>query len=246
MNLGTVMPTLEPVVVVGEEFTEQATVSDWPARLALVALVAGLIALALWGMRRGWQGRVARHGSMAEPSAFDAPASSGVLGLYLGTSISGDWLDRVAVHELGVRSRASFHLVDGGVGIRRDGARSFLIPASAVRGVRTDRGVAGTVRGKDSVIVVTWMLAEDVLDTGIRADDGADHAALLDGLMAEHRDTSERAEDPEYSEHSEQAGSGETSSSPSVTGSGAHEAFDGMRGDGPFDGPGNGPGDGRE
>ena len=243
MNLGTVMPTLEPVVVVGEEFTEQATVSDWPARLALVALVAGLIALALWGMRRGWQGRVARHGSMAEPSAFDAPASSGVLGLYLGTSISGDWLDRVAVHELGVRSRASFHLVDGGVGIRRDASRSFLIPASAVRGVRTDRGVAGTVRGKDSVIVVTWMLAEDVLDTGIRADEGADHAALLDGLMAEHRDTSERAE---YSEYSEQAGSVETSSSPSVTGSGAHEAFDGMRGDGPLDGSLDASGDGRE
>ena len=56
MNLGTVMPMLEPVVVVGEEFTEQATVSDWSARLALVALVAGLIALALWGMRRGWHG----------------------------------------------------------------------------------------------------------------------------------------------------------------------------------------------
>ena len=234
MNLGTVMPTLEPVVVVAEEFTEQATVSDWPARLALVALVAGLIALALWGMRRGWQGRVARHGSMAEPSAFDAPASSGVLGLYLGTSISGDWLDRVAVHELGVRSRASFHLVDGGVGIRRDGTRSFLIPALAVRGVRTDRGVAGTVRGKDSVIVVTWMLADDVLDTGIRADDGADHAALLDGLMAAHNDTSEHADD------SEQAEGSENPNSECVHDSGAHEAFDGMRGDGPLDGSGDG------
>jgi hypothetical protein len=228
VNRGTVMPMLEPVVVVAEEFTEQASVSDWPARLALVGLVAGLIALALWGMRRGWKGRVARHSSMAEPSAFDAPATSGVPGLYLGTSVSGDWLDRVAVHELGVRSRASFHLVDGGLGIRRDGSRSFLIPASAVRGVRTDRGVAGTVRGKDSVIVVTWMLADDVLDTGIRADDGADHAALLDGLMVAHADDSQ------------QAGSGEASSSPSVTGSGALEGFDGMRGDGPLDGSGDG------
>ena len=237
MNFGTVMPMLEPVVV-GEEFTEQAAVSDWPARLALVALLAGLIALALWGMRRGWQGRVARHGSMAEPAAFDAPASSGVPGLYLGTSSSGDWLDRVAVHELGVRSRASFHLVDGGVGIRRDGARSFLIPASAVRGVRTDRGVAGTVRGKDSVIVVTWMLADDVLDTGIRADDGADHAALLDGLMAEHTDNSERAE------------STDNPNSEGVHDSGAHEVFDGTRGDdpldSPLDGPFDGPGDGRD
>ena len=234
MNRGTVMPMLEPVVMVAEEFTEQATVSDWPARLALVALVAGLIALALWGMRRGWQGRVARHSSMAEPSAFYAPASSGVPGLYLGTSISGDWLNRVAVHELGVRSRASFHLVDGGVGIRRDGTRSFLIPALAVRGVRTDRGVAGTVRGKDSVIVVTWMLADDVLDTGIRADDGADHAALLDGLMAAHIDTSEHADD------SEQAGGSENPNSECVHDSGAHEAFDGMRGDGPLDASGDG------
>ena len=234
MNRGTVMPLLEPVVVVAEEFTEQATVSDLPARLALVALVVGLIALALWGMRRGWQGRVARHSSMAEPSAVDAPAASGVPGLYLGTSISGDWLDRVAVHELGVRSRASFHLVDGGVGIRRDGARSFLIPASAVRGVRTDRGVAGTVRGKDSVIVVTWMLADDVLDTGIRADDGADHAALLDGLMAEHTDTSEHAD------NSEQAEGSENPNSEGVHDSGAHEAFDGMRGDGPLEGSGDG------
>ena len=245
MNRGTVTPMLEPVVVVAEEFTEQATVSDWPARLASVALVAGLIALALWGMRRGWQGRVARHSSMAEPSAFDAPASSGVPGLYLGTSISGDWLDRVAVHELGVRSRASFHLVDGGVGIRRDGARSFLIPALAVRGVRTDRGVAGTVRGKDSVIVVTWMLADDVLETGIRADDGADHAALLDGLMAAHNDTSEHADD------SEQAEASENPNSECVHDSGAHEAFDGMRGEGPLDGmrgegPLDGSGDGRE
>ena len=230
MNRGTVMPMLEPVVVVAEEFTQQATVSDWPARLALVALVAGLIALALWGMRLGWQGRVARHSYMAEPSAFDAPASSGVPGLYLGTSISGDWLDRVAVHELGVRSRASFHLVDGGVGIRRDGTRSFLIPALAVRGVRTDRGVAGTVRGKDSVIVVTWMLADDVLDTGIRADDGADHAALLDGLMVAHNDTSEHADD------SQQAEGSENPNSECVHDSGAHEAFDGMRGDGPLDG----------
>ena len=84
MNQGTLMPILDSVVVAAEEYTEQASVTDWPARLALVALIAGLIALALWGMRRGWQGRVARHSSMAEPSAFDAPASSGVLGLYLG------------------------------------------------------------------------------------------------------------------------------------------------------------------
>ena len=38
--------------------------------------------------------------------------------------------------------------------------------------------------GKDSVIVVTWRLGDLEVDTGFRADDGDDHRALLDGLMA--------------------------------------------------------------
>ena len=90
------------------------------------------------------------------------------------------------------------------------------------------------MRGKDSVIVVTWMLADDVLDTGIRADDGVDHAALLEGIMVEHADNSEQVE------------SSENPNSEGVHDAGEHEVFDGMRGDGPLDGPSNGPGDRRE
>ena len=37
MNQGTLMPILDSVVVAAEEYTEQASVTDWPARLALVA-----------------------------------------------------------------------------------------------------------------------------------------------------------------------------------------------------------------
>ena len=49
--------------------------------------------------------------------------------------------------------------------------------------MRTDRGVAGTVRSKDGMVVVTWRLGDRVVDTGFRADATTDHATVLDGLV---------------------------------------------------------------
>jgi len=51
--------------------------------------------------------------------------------------------------------------------------------------VRADRGVAGTVRSKDGMVVITWRLGDRVLDTGFRADAATDHASVLDGLMGQ-------------------------------------------------------------
>jgi hypothetical protein len=54
-----------------------------------------------------------------------------------------------------------------------------------VAGLRVDRGVAGTVKAKDSVVVITWRLGDAVVDTGFRADESAGHRAVLDGLSAQ-------------------------------------------------------------
>lgn len=180
--------------VVATVFTEQASVTNWPARIALVGAMLAVIALVLWGMRRGWRARQRRQADIPAPEAFDegrhAHASTQVdhsgaeiAGLYLGTSTAGDWLDRIAVHGLGVRSRARVSWSGAGIGVERDGASSFFIPATDVEAVRTDRGVAGTVRAKDSVVIITWRLGPGLVETGFRADDGADHRTLLDGLM---------------------------------------------------------------
>lgn len=177
------------MIVLAEEFTEQATVTNWPVRLALVAAVFAIIALVLWAMRRGWRSRQQRQADIPPPVALDdAPVpieqGFGVPGLYVGTSMAGDWLNRVAVYGLGVRSRAEIYATMQGVAIVRDGAPSFFIPRADIVGVRVDRGVAGTVRAKDSVIVVTWRLGPVDVDTGFRADEGAGHRTLLDGPMA--------------------------------------------------------------
>lgn len=175
------------MIAVAEGFTEQAQVTNWPARLVLVAAMVLVIAAVLWGMRRGWLARQARQSDIPEPLALaDAPdlGDAAFGGLYLGTASAGDWLDRVAVHGLGVRSRADVRFSSAGIGFQRQGAASFFIPAADVVQVRTDSGVAGTVRAKDSVIVVTWRLGSHLVDTGFRADDGSDHRTLLDGLMA--------------------------------------------------------------
>lgn len=170
--------------IVAEGFTQQAQVTNWPLRLALVGLMVLVIALALWGMRRGWLGRARRQMDVPAPQSLDGPVQSGVAGVYLGTAMSGDWLDRIAVHGLGTRSRVEMSWSNQGIAVHRQGAPSFLIPASDVQGIRTDRGVAGTVRARDSVVVITWRLGDRILDTGIRADDGDGHRTLLDGLMA--------------------------------------------------------------
>lgn len=179
--------TVLALVRAADPYTEQAEVTNWPARIVLVVVILALIALALWGMRRGWQNRKARQSDLPAPA--DAPPADAVLGppvegLYAGTGVNGDWMDRIVVFDLGVRSRGDLSYGAAGVWIERVGARSLFIPAAAIAGIRADRGVAGTVRGKDSMVVVTWQLGDRLVDTGFRADSSADHGTVLDGLMA--------------------------------------------------------------
>lgn len=168
------------------DFDEQAEVTNWPARIGLVAAMLALIALALWGMRRGWVHRQQRQADLPVPADVppsDARLGDPVEGLFAGTGVHGDWMDRIVAHDLGVRSRASIAWGPDGIWLERQGARSVFIAADAVVGVRSDRGVAGTVRSKDGMAVITWRLGDRVVDTGFRADAAADHATVLDGLV---------------------------------------------------------------
>jgi hypothetical protein len=167
------------------EYVEQAQVTNWPLRILLVLVVIAIVLLVLGAMWRSWRARAARQADIPPPALAGLDAA--VLrarGLFLGTARAGDWLDRIVVHDLGVPSRAEVQVGSAGVQFLREGARDLFIPAADMRAVRTDRGIAGVVREKEGVIVLTWQLGKEYIESGFRPDDAREREPLLDSCMA--------------------------------------------------------------
>lgn len=169
-----------------------APVTQWPLRILLVLVVVGVIALVLLGMRAGWRHRARAQSDIAEPllppDVLPDITAGPVSGVFLGTTQHGDWLDRVVVHDLGVRSRARAEVGPSGIALRREGARDVFVPAAAVRAAQMARGIAGKAYERDGVLVVTWELGGRLVDTGFRADVADEQRVLRDaivGLVAE-------------------------------------------------------------
>lgn len=174
---------------------ESAPVTQWPLRALLVLLVLAAIAAALWGMRRGWTARAARQSDVAEPTpapeSLSVVDAGGVTGVFLGTTTHGDWLDRIVVHDLGVRSRAVCDVGPEGVLLRREGARDLYVPTGQLRSAGTARGIAGKAYERGGVLVMTWDLDGRLVDTGFRADAAEDQGRVLEaieGLVAQPTD----------------------------------------------------------
>jgi hypothetical protein len=170
---------------------------QWPQRLTLtvVVLLAALVGVLL--MRRGWRRRAGRHAALPPLPVPPAPSPGAatdpppVRGLYLGTTVAGDWLDRVVARGLGGRAAATLAVLDwGSAGVRldRDGADPLWLPRAALTGARPARGHAGHVVGDGAVLVLGWRHGGLDLDTGFRPDSYADTAALertVRGLLPE-------------------------------------------------------------
>jgi hypothetical protein len=157
----TAAEQLAPLVVV---------LPDWvvPVSILLVAL-----GLAYTGMWFGWRRRSTKH---ALPPLHATPAEDKLpqpmlqaRARYFGTTVSGDWLDRVVTHGLGARSSARLLLSEQGLDVLRP-TGSFRIPVVSLRAARRDQGLAGKVVPPHGVLVVTWQHGEHTLDTGFRLE----------------------------------------------------------------------------
>ncbi|HEY3556616.1 MAG TPA: hypothetical protein VGL05_04115 [Kribbella sp.] len=142
-----------------------------------------ILAAGYFGMYRGWRNRQARQAGLAPlptaPPEIDGVSTRGTEGVYVATTSAGDWMDRIAVHELGVRATADLAVSEAGLIFHRQGAADVFIPADRLTGVRTDRGIAGKVTAeKSGLVVVTWTHDGRELDTGFRPRRKADTAAL--------------------------------------------------------------------
>ncbi|MGW7686149.1 PH-like domain-containing protein [Kribbella sp. NPDC054772] len=148
---------------------------------AVLGILGTLLILAAgyFGMYRGWRNRQSRQADLAPLPAVPEDKTRGTEGVYVATTTAGDWMDRIAVHELGVRSIADLAVSADGLIFHRQGAADVFIPADQVTGVRTDRGIAGKVTAeKSGLVVVTWTHDGHELDTGFRPRRKADTEAL--------------------------------------------------------------------
>ncbi|MDQ6740983.1 MAG: hypothetical protein M3021_11680 [Actinomycetota bacterium] len=149
--------------------------------LVAVALVLVIFAL-LW---LGWRHRLQRQSGIAPLPAVPQQLSAALAsaeGQYVVTTTEGDWLDRLAVHGLGIRSNAVLAVHTEGIVISRSGAPDVFIPKDSYGGARTESGMAGKFVERDGLIVLSWRLGGHPVDTGFRTRQAAAKTPLLTTL----------------------------------------------------------------
>lgn len=153
-----------------------------------------LIALVAFGlMWIGWRGKQRRSEPLVgllphiDPEDLTNPLTDEIAGQYISSTTSGDWLDRVATADLGIKSRGYVQVFEQGVYFTRSGSAPVFIPAPSIVRVETSPGMVGKFVGGDGLVVVTWTVAakfEDGtdLDTGFRTEVRADQPTLINAI----------------------------------------------------------------
>jgi hypothetical protein len=143
-----------------------------------------VIALSAWGLQVGWKHRAQRQSGVADLPA--APADLGeeltepLTGLYVSSTPTGSWQDRIVAHGLGRRAAATLHLSRIGVLVERVGESEIFVPVDDLVAVGTAPGIAGKVMGMpDGILLITWHLGELSVDSGLRLDDLQDQARWI-------------------------------------------------------------------
>ena len=144
-----------------------------------LTLVLAFVVIGLMGL--GWRNRLKRQSGVAAlpeiPAGLGTPVLS-VAGTYVATTSAGDWLDRIAVQSLGLRTNATVDVFDDGVLITRSGAPDVYIAAGALAEIRLESGMAGKFVEKDGLVVLSWTLGDTPVDTGFRTRAAAEKTPL--------------------------------------------------------------------
>ncbi|MDQ0735031.1 PH-like domain-containing protein [Arthrobacter agilis] len=155
--------------------------------LGWVALTLGIIAVLVALMALGWRNRLRRQSDVPappEPPADPGPVLYEAAGQYVATTTAGDWLDRIAVHGLGLRGNAVAAVHPDGLVFARTGARTVFIPRTDLTAVQLASGMTGKFVEKEGLVVVTWRLGALRVDTGFRTRHPAHKAQLVAAVAA--------------------------------------------------------------
>ncbi|MFJ4900053.1 MULTISPECIES: hypothetical protein [unclassified Streptomyces] len=183
------MTTLSPNFQLYQLAAERksAEVTDWSARISWVIGLAVLVAFVYWLMRQGWKWRGSLQSGLSDlatrPDGFaDGERLLTLTGRYHASTTAGQWLDRIVAHGLGTRSRVELTLTEQGLDVVRPGAADFFVPAADLREARTDKALAGKVLPEGGLLVITWALGDQLIDSGFRSDHSAEHPAWVEAV----------------------------------------------------------------
>ena len=153
--------------------------------LIFAVVLAVVIAFVISLMIRGWRRRAERQATLigtlpAVPDTVGAPTVAPTRGVYVGCTVAPSWNDRVAVGDLGYRTKAVLTRYPEGIMVQRSGARPIWIPQGSITGIRTERGMVGKVTIRDGILAIRWRLPSGTeIDTGFRGNDRSEYARWL-------------------------------------------------------------------
>lgn len=155
----------------------------FPIVLTLALIIAAVVLIGV-----GWKNRLRRQGEVPAPyENFEDTETHRFEGMYVATTRGEDWLDRIAVHRLGIRTNAELVIGEHGVHFMRSGAPDVHVPYTALNRVGRAAGMAGKFVEKDGLLVVGWAKDGFEFDTGFRARYHADNPKIYQ-LLASHLD----------------------------------------------------------
>lgn len=154
----------------------------------LPTLIIVAVILAVFGlMVAGWATRRRRQAGIARP--VPAPQTLGaaslvVDGWYVATTKANEPLERIAVHGLGFRARATAGVHPEGLVLAVRGQQPIIIAPLSLRGAGRATWTIDRVVERDGLVLIGWMLGETPVDTYLRLPDPTAASDLVTALQA--------------------------------------------------------------
>ena len=153
--------------------------ATWVASFIVAAVLALLIAFVIQLMMRGWRRRGQRQAVLigdlpAVPERVGAAIVAPTRGTYVGCTLVPSWHDRVAVGDLGYRSKALLTRYPEGILVQRSTAELDLDTPGVDRRDPRRTQDARQSHQPNGILVIRWRLPSGAeIDTGFRGEDRA-------------------------------------------------------------------------
>jgi hypothetical protein len=152
--------------------------------LIFAGVLVVVIAVVIQLMMRSWQRRAQRQAELIDlPDVPDEVGTALITtrGHYCGCTVSPAWNERIAVGDLGYRSKGVLTRYPEGILLQRIRATPIWIPQESITGIRMERGMGGKVVARIGILVIRWRLRSGVeLDIGFRANDRHEYDPWLE------------------------------------------------------------------